>query len=164
MFPSGFPATYATLRRNCFSRSDFGAPKSCFGRPFFLDQPVVEIDDVARDLARELHLVGDEDHGAAFARQVGDHLQHLADQLRIERRGRLVEQHDPRLDGERAGDGAALLLAAGQEGRIDVALVGKPDAGEQLLGSGDRLVALDAEHMHRNLDDVLDAASCGSTD
>ena len=64
-------------------------------------------------------------------RQVADHLQHLADQFRIERRGRLVEQHDARLDGERTGDRAALLLAAGQEGRIDVALFGQPDARQQ---------------------------------
>ena len=111
---------------------------------------------MARDLARELHLVGDQDHGAPLARQVGDHLQHLADQLGIERRGRLVEQHDARLDGERPRNRAALLLAARQEGRIDVALLGKADAGEQLLGRRDRLVALDAQHMHRHLDDVLD--------
>ena len=44
-------------------------------------------------------------------------LQHLADQLRIERRCHLVEQHDARAHGERAGDGRALLLAAGQARR-----------------------------------------------
>ena len=53
--------------------------------------------------------------------EVADDLQHLADKLGIERRGRLVEQHDTRLDGERPCNRAALLLAAGQIGGIDVA-------------------------------------------
>ena len=141
---------------NCFSRSDFGAPNTCSGGPSSSTQPVVQVDHVARDLAGELHLVGDQDHGAAFARQVADHLQHLADQFGVERRGRFVEQHDTRLDRQRPGDRAALLLAARQEGRIDVALFGEPDAGKQPLGLDDRLASPPSEHMDRHLDDVLD--------
>ena len=51
---------------------------------------------------------------------------------------------------------AALLLATGEIGRIDVALLGQANPGQQLFGFHDRHVALDAEHMHGNLDDVLD--------
>ena len=38
--------------------------------------------------------------------------EHLADELRIERRGRLVEEHHLRVQAERAGDRDPLLLAA----------------------------------------------------
>ena len=82
-------------------------------------------------------------------------LQHLAHEFGIERGGRLVEQHHLRLHAERARDGRALLLAAGQEGRIVVALVVEADLVEQPLGALDRLRLRHAEHMHRRLDDVL---------
>ena len=61
---------------------------------------------MGRDFAGEFHLVGHEDHGAAFVGEIRDDLEHLADQFGVKRRGRLVEQHDARLDGQRAGDGA----------------------------------------------------------
>ncbi len=86
------------------------------------------------DLARETHLVRDDEHRHALRRELAHDGQHLAPQLGIERGGRLVEQHDLRLHGERACDGDALLLAAGQPRRIDVALVGQADLGEQRLG------------------------------
>ena len=60
-------------------------------------------------------------------------VEHLADQLGVERRGRLVEQHaPPGSQGQRAGDGDALLLPAGQLPRVGVGLVGQPDPVEQL--------------------------------
>ena len=57
-------------------------------------------------------------------------LEHLADQFRIERGGHLVEQHDVRVHGERAGDGDALLLAAGEARRILLGLLGEADPFE----------------------------------
>ena len=60
-----------------------------------------------------------------------DHgVEHLLDHLRIERRGRLVEQHDLRVHAQRAGDRDALLLAAGQLARIFAGLLGDLDALE----------------------------------
>ena len=142
---------------NCLSRSELRRAEHLFGRALLLDASVVQIDDVARHLAGELHLMRDQDHRAALARQVADHPQHLAHQFRVERRGRLVEQHDTRLDGERAGDGGALLLAARQERRIDVALFGQARrAPAAARPSSIASFALDAQHMHRHLDDVLD--------
>ena len=45
-----------------------------------------------------------------------DDVEHFADQLRVERRGDLVEQQDLGLHRDRARDADALLLAAGQLG------------------------------------------------
>ena len=53
--------------------------------------------------------------------------------------GRFVGEQQARPADHRAGDGDALLLAAGQRGRKGVNLVGEPDPGEQL---GDVLVDL----------------------
>ena len=63
--------------------------------------------------------------------EVAHHLEHLADELGIERRGRLVEQHELRPHRQRAGDRDALLLAARELDRVGVALVGEPDPLEQ---------------------------------
>jgi hypothetical protein len=56
--------------------------------------------------------VGDAEHGHALLGEVDHGVEHLLDHLRIERRGRLVEQHDLGAHAQRAGDGHALLLAA----------------------------------------------------
>ena len=52
----------------------------------------------------------------------------------IERRGRLVEQHQRRLHGERAGDRDALLLSAGERGGMTFGLVREADLVEQRVG------------------------------
>ena len=62
------------------------------------------------------------------------HVEHLADQLRVERRGGLVEEHELRLHGQGAGDGDALLLPAGELRRVGVQLVVEADPREQRLG------------------------------
>ena len=68
-----------------------------------------------------------------------DHdVEDLVDHLRVERRGRLVEEHHLRVHGQRAGDGDALLLAAGELGRVLVGLVGDADPVEQLAGRASR--------------------------
>ena len=90
--------------------------------------------------------------------------QDLAHQLRVERRGRLVEQHHLRLHRQRPGDRRALLLAAREMGRIVVALVGDADLGEQRLGAGDRFRARLPQHVHRRLDQVLQHRHVRTTD
>lgn len=64
------------------------------------------------DIAGKVHLVRDDDHGAAFLSQAAHDAQHLAHQLGVKRTGRFVEQHQIRLRREGAGDGDALLLSA----------------------------------------------------
>ena len=68
-----------------------------------------------------------------LAGEVLDDVEDLADQLGVERRGGLVEEQHFGSQGERAGDGDALLLAAGELPRVGVGLVREPDPLEQRL-------------------------------
>src|SRR3712207_8428124 len=62
---------------------------------FFNDTATTEIYTLSlHDALPISHLVGDDQHGHALAGEVGHHLQHLADHLRVERGGGLVEEHD----------------------------------------------------------------------
>ena len=88
-------------------------------------------------------------------REVLDDVEDLAHELRVERGGRLVEQEDLGLGGERPGDGDALLLTAGQLARPGVGLVGQTDALEQDACLGLDLVARTALRVDRRLDQVL---------
>ena len=90
------------------------------------------------DVAREAHLVRDHHQRHALGGQLLDHLQHLVDQLRVERRGDLVAQQHRGLHGQRAGDGHALLLAAGELARVGVELVGQADRCQQLRAPAPR--------------------------
>ena len=83
------------------------------------------------------------------------HAEHLADQLGIQRRGGLVEQHQLGVHRQCPGDRHPLLLAAGQLRRVGVGLLRKPDLVQQVAGPLHRLVLLDALHVDRRLDDVL---------
>ena len=83
-------------------------------RALLVDRAVGQEDHPARDVVGEAHLVRDQQHGAALLGERADDAQHLADQLGIERRGRLVEQQQLGIHGQRAGDGDALLLPAGR--------------------------------------------------
>ena len=55
-------------------------------------------------------------------------VQHFLDRLRVEGRGRLVEQDDLGLCAEGTGDGDALLLTARQLGGVDIRLI--PEAND----------------------------------
>src|SRR6478735_4259627 len=75
-------------------------------------------------LARETHLVGHHDHRHALPGQGRHDVEHLVDHLRVERAGRLVEQHHLRSHGQRPGDRHPLLLPTGQLRRQLVLLLG----------------------------------------
>src|SRR5918911_192588 len=83
------------------------------GRGGLLHAALVDDHDLLGDLQRLLLVVRDEDRRhvdlVVEAAQPGAQL--LA-HARVERAERLVEQQDLRLDGERAGEGHALALAA----------------------------------------------------
>ena len=114
-------------------RATGGASKIWRGGPV-LDHPAaVEHDDAVADPAGEVHLMGHHDHGHALIGQRLHDAQHLAHRLRIERRGRLVEQHQRRRHRERAGDRDPLLLAARKLRRMLVGVVGEADLAQQLL-------------------------------
>ena len=61
--------------------------------------------------------MGNDDHGALLLSQRANGAEHLAHQLGIERRRRLVKQDDLRTHRQRASDSNALLLAAGEPTR-----------------------------------------------
>ena len=75
--------------------------------------------------------------------------------VRVQRRGRLVEQHQLRAHGQRAGDRHALLLAAGKLDRVMVTLFRQADAGQQLQGVLGGLLGRAAQYLAGAFDDVL---------
>ena len=98
-------------------------------RAALLDDPaLVHEDDAVADLAGELHLVRDDEHRHPLAREVAHDDEHLADELRVERRRDLVEEHHVRLHHQRARDRDPLLLAARELVRVLVGLLLEPDA------------------------------------
>ena len=94
------------------------------------DPPFVHEHDAVGDVHREVHLVGDDEHRHAGAGERSHHVEDAGDELRVERRRRLVEQHQLGVEGQRSCDRDALLLTAGQPRRVVVGLVGEPDVGQ----------------------------------
>ena len=119
-----------------------GALKMAVGRSLLDDAAVVHEDDAVGSLAGKAQLVANDQHGHAARLEVTHDGQHRANQLRIERRRRLVEQHDLGIKGERTGDGDALLLAARQLAGIAAGLVRQADAGK---GAATELVGIGAQ-------------------
>ena len=140
---------------NWRKRSEVEPENSSSRRPFRLDQPLMQEHHAGRDVARKAHLVGHDQHRAALLGERAHDAQHFADQLGIERRGRLVEQHHLRPHGERARDRRALLLASGEMGGIVAPFVGDADFREQRARFLDAFRARALLHMHRRLDQVL---------
>ncbi|MEQ4725215.1 DUF6444 domain-containing protein [Nonomuraea sp. B19D2] len=68
------------------------------------------------DVRGRLAAVRDHDHGGSPGGNGGEQLQHLDRGRRVQVAGRLVGYQQQRVVGQRAGDGGALLLAAGQGG------------------------------------------------
>ena len=79
-------------------------------RALLNDSAAVHEYDMIGHITGKRHLVGDDDHGGVLVRQRADNAQHLAGQLGVERRGRLIEAQDIRLERERTRNGDTLLL------------------------------------------------------
>ena len=126
-------------------------------RLVLLDLAVVDEDDAVGHLAGEAHLVGDHQHGDAGVGQLLHQLQHLTDHLRVKGGGGLVEQDDIRVHGQSAGNGNALLLAAGKALGEHIGFIGQADTGQQLLGTlGSLLLALELEQLRGQAEVLLD--------
>ena len=101
-------------------------------RPVVDDAPVGELDDAVGDVGG-VGVVGDHDDGLAELVD-GAAQQRRArrrDDVRVEVAGRLVGEHDRGPRDERAGDGDALLLAAGQLARAVRAAVVEADGVDE---------------------------------
>ena len=90
-----------------------------------------------------------DDHRHTARRKVAHDLEHFADHLRIERACRLVKEHHVGVHAQRAHDGDALLLPAGQTGRIVQRAVFQADAVEQFQRLLLRLLFGKAVQFHR---------------
>ncbi|CDN41594.1 hypothetical protein BN871_AI_01050 [Paenibacillus sp. P22] len=121
-------------------------------RSFLDDDAAVHEHDMVRHVLGETHLMRHDDHRDAFPGDAPDDRQHLPDELGIERRGRLVEQDDLRLQRQRPGDADPLLLASGQLARVGVQLLAEPDLLQQpdaaLAGFRLRKLAGDQQPFH----------------
>ena len=107
----------------------------------------VDEDHAVRDLAREAHFVRDDHHRHAFLREADHHVEHFADHLGVERRSRLVEEHDDGVHRQRPRNGDALLLAAGKLARIFVLVRHQPDPIEHLQAALAGFVGVAAEDL-----------------
>ena len=104
------------------------APLPCSTR---LDQAVAEMDDGA-GIGGHVGLVGDHQDGdAEVAVEVGQQVHDLERGLAVEIAGRLVGEQHVGVGDDRAGDGDALLLAAGKLGRRMVPPVPEADLVER---------------------------------
>src|SRR4030081_2238518 len=73
-------------------------------RALLHDRAVVHKDHAVGGVARKPHLVAHHQHGHAAALELAHDVEHAADELGIERRGGLVEQHHLRLERQRPRD------------------------------------------------------------
>ncbi len=123
-----------TLARNSAVRGCSGALSTFSAVPASTTRPASMKTTVSATSRAKPISCGDDDEGRAGASELLDDGEHLADQLGIERGGRLVEEQSLGLERQRAGNRDALLLAAGKLARIGVHLVREADAREQLAG------------------------------
>ena len=136
-----------------------GSPANCELRTadsVILSSPVDDhsVDD--RDPALRARgdggIVRDEDDGLAAGGQLFEDADDVAAGLLVEVAGRLVGQDQRRVVDERAGDGHALALAAGELVRAMLGAVVEADAIERFERARAALVAVDAGVEQRQLD------------
>ena len=99
--------------------------------------------------------MGHHHHGHAALGEVGHQRQDALDELRVEGGGGLIEEHHLRLHGQGAGNGDALLLAAGEVGRTRIGLVLEPHQVQLLQGLGPGLVRREFAELAQREGDVL---------
>ena len=103
-------------------------------------------------------VVGDVDAGdAGGALGASDFIAHLEAEFGVEVGEGLVEQEEVRVDGEGAGEGDALLLAAGELGGASAGVIGHPDDVEEFAGPLVSLSPSLASHLEAESDVLEDA-------
>src|SRR5438093_1356775 len=126
------------------------------GRGDLQDAALLHERDAMGDLAGEACLVSDYDHGHAAVGKVDHDVEDLADRLRIEGGGRLVEEQDLWIHRHGPRDGHALLLTPRELVRVAPRLFAQSHALQELdgrrLGLGARLL----EHAARGQRGVLE--------
>ena len=95
-------------------------------------------------------VVGGDDDEAFPGCEFADQPQHLFDLNEVQVRGRLVGQDQRRIEGDRAGDGDALLLSAAEVTGTVPHPVLQADPLQQFLGALAGLAAVHARRVHRH--------------
>src|SRR5262249_25244318 len=98
-------------------------------RALLLDLALAQEDCPRRHVAGKGHLMGHDDHGAPLRSEGLNCSQNLAYEFGIECRGWFVEENNVRMDGQRPGNGRALLLSPRKLTRISVRAVCEADFG-----------------------------------
>ena len=141
------PARARAAHRDLRSGSDCSCPQprietvgtrqQLLVRAGFDDLAAAHADDAVA-VAHCGETVGDDDDGAAAHDRAHVALDDAL-ALVVERRGRFVEDEDARIGDQRAGDGDALALAAGEIGAalLDDRVVALRQLGDELVGAGE---------------------------
>ncbi len=125
------------------------------GRPLFRNDTAIHEDGAVGHIAREAHLMRDDDHRHPFLGKLAHHLQHLADQFRVKGGCRFVEEHQLGIHRQRARNGDTLLLAAREACGIGVGFLRQAHLLQQRMGARLSLLAWHTLHLHRRLGDIL---------
>ena len=123
-----------TWQRSPKTSSTSSAVTMSAGAPSAIDRAVAQGDEVGGVPGRVVEVVQHRDQGAALLLvQLGAQVEHVDLVLDVEVRGRLVEQQQRGLLGERHRDPHALPLAAGQFVDIAIGEFGDAGGGHRLL-------------------------------
>ena len=120
------------------------------------DQPLVHEDVEVADLAREVQLVGDDHHRHARLRELAHDGEDLTDELGVESRRRLVEQHHFGIEAQRPRDRNALRLATRELRGIVRRPVEQADLVQATRCSGLGLGAAEALRRAKRARDVVE--------
>ena len=96
------------------------------------------------------------DHRHALVGEGTHDIEHLADHLGIECRGRLIEEHHLRMHREGTCNGNTLLLTAREIVGIGIRLLRQPYTSKQLTRRFLSIGACDMLHLHRGEHDVIE--------
>ena len=139
-----------------FVRSRWGLPNTSPAGPVSTTVPASRNTTSLAICEASLQIVRGHDHGRALAGKLGEHLDNLFGEFRIERRGRLVAQQHLWRRRQRPGNRHALLLATRQRRRPGVGLLRQPNLVEQCSGALTRLGERPFLHGDEPFHDVLD--------
>jgi hypothetical protein len=129
-----------------------------FGRPDLGDLAEIHHHHPIRHEAHHVEIMGDEDEGEAeLVLEVEQEIEHLRLDRLVERRDRLVEDEEARLERQRARDVDALTLAAGDLVRVapGEACGLEPDTMEQIVGARGRRAPAQPVHARPERDGVF---------
>jgi hypothetical protein len=131
----------------------------CGGRPLLHEPTGIEHGDTVGDLRRHAEIMSDQQHRQPGAMAQGvEQREELRLDRGVERGGRLVGEQQPRLGGDRHGDGGALAQAARElmrERRRAIRGIGYADLAQQLDRAAAGGAAVEPLVRHQHLVDLL---------